>query len=431
MGHATLPTTLRNWLVTALQDFPHPVSIQFWEGETLNLGKAGNSAIQLKFHHPGVLRSLVLRRDPLVLTEAYFNGWFDFQGETETIVNLGQHLAWKGLKRTQGIKAWLQSLLLPRLPVKVNPEGDREGEVHSKERDAYGSVCDLRAAIQHHYDVGDDFYQLWLDPWMIYSCANFEHPLMSLAEAQERKLDITCRKLKLEPGDKLLDIGCGWGAMLRWAAKYYGIQGYGITLSQKQVEYNRKRIKEEGLEDQLEVKLLDYRDLPDIPTFNKIVSIGMIEHVGLKQYPAYFQHAYQCLQPGGLFLNHGITSTDQWQGSSVGERFINRYIFPDGELIQLTPMLQEAEKARWEVVDVDNWRPHYALTLRCWADNLAHAKTEAVQFIGEKLYNIWQLYLIGCAIGFERNQMGIYQTLLRRKEDRKWNLPLTRQGWFM
>lgn len=421
MGNPKIPKTLRDWLITTLEDFPNPVEIKFWEGETLALGTAGESSVKLIFHHPGVLRSLVLKRDPLVLTEAYLNDWFDFQGNIETVVSLGQHLAWKGLKRSQGIKVWLQSLRLPRLPLKVNPDSNREGEVHSKERD--------RAAIQHHYDVGDDFYQLWLDPWMVYSCANFEHPFMSLAEAQERKLDLSCRKLKLEPGDKLLDIGCGWGAMLRWAAKHYGVKGYGITLSEKQVEHNRKRIKEEGLEDQLQVELLDYRDLPKTATFDKIVSIGMIEHVGLKQYPAYFQSAYQCLKPGGLFLNHGITSTDPWYGTSAGERFINRYIFPDGELIQLTPMLREAEKARWEVVDVDNWRPHYALTLRRWADNLAKAKAQAVQLIGEKLYKIWQLYLMGCAIGFENNQMGIYQTLLRRKKDTQWNLPLTRQGW--
>jgi len=421
MGDAMIPNTLRNWLITTLEDFPNPVEIKFWEGETLALGTAGESSVKLIFHHPGVLRSLILKRDPLVLTEAYLNGWFDFQGDMETVVSLGQHLPWKGLKRSQGIKVWLQSLRLPRLPLKVNPESSRNREVHSKERD--------RAAIQHHYDVGDDFYQLWLDPWMVYSCANFENPLMSLAQAQERKLDLSCRKLKLEPGDKLLDIGCGWGAMLRWTAKNYGIKGYGITLSEKQVEHNRKCIKEEGLEDQLQVELLDYRDLPKEPTFDKIVSIGMIEHVGLKQYPAYFQSAYQCLKPGGLFLNHGITATDPWYGTSAGERFINRYIFPDGELIQLTLMLREAEKARWEVVDVDNWRPHYALTLRRWADNLAKAKTEAVQLIGEKLYKIWQFYLVGCAIGFENNQMGIYQTLLRRKEDTQWNLPLTRQGW--
>jgi len=421
MGDAMIPNPLRNWLITTLEDFPNPVEIKFWEGETLALGTAGESSVKLIFHHPGVLRSLILKRDPLVLTEAYLNGWFDFQGDMETVVSLGQHLPWKGLKRSQGIKVWLQSLRLPRLPLKVNPESSRNREVHSKERD--------RAAIQHHYDVGDDFYQLWLDPWMVYSCANFENPLMSLAQAQERKLDLSCRKLKLEPGDKLLDIGCGWGAMLRWAAKNYGIKGYGITLSEKQVEHNRKCIKEEGLEDQLQVELLDYRDLPKEPTFDKIVSIGMIEHVGLKQYPAYFQSAYQCLKPGGLFLNHGITATDPWYGTSAGERFINRYIFPDGELIQLTLMLREAEKARWEVVDVDNWRPHYALTLRRWADNLVKAKTEAVQLIGEKLYKIWQFYLVGCAIGFENNQMGIYQTLLRRKEDTQWNLPLTRQGW--
>jgi len=423
MGNATLPNALRHWLKTALDDFPHPVKLNFWNQETLSLGKTGDSPVELHFDHPGVLRSLVLKRDPLVLSEAYFNRWFNFTGEIETLVELGQHLGWKGLNRSQGIKVWLQSLKLPRLPLKPNPEQQRQGEFHSKQRD--------RAAIQHHYDVGDEFYQLWLDPWMVYSCAHFEHPFMSIAQAQQQKLDITCRKLKLQPGETLLDIGCGWGAMLRWAVKHYGVKGYGITLSDKQVQYNQQKIKEEGLDDQLEVELLDYRDLPQTSTFDKIVSIGMVEHVGLKHYPAYFKHAYQCLKPGGLFLNHGITATDEWNGSSVGERFIHRYIFPNGELVQLTAMLREAEKMRWEVVDVDNWRPHYALTLRSWAQNLADKKTEAINLIGEKLYHIWQLYLIGCAIGFEQNQMGIYQTLLRRKADEQWNLPLTRQGWLI
>lgn len=423
MGSATVPKSLCDWLTTALKNFPYSVEIKFWGGETLALGKAGKAAIKLEFRHPGVLRSLILKRDPLILTEAYFNGWFDFQGDIEPLVSFGRYLAWQGLKRSQGIKVWLECLQLPRFPLKVNPEKHQRGAIHSKERD--------RVAIQQHYDLGDNFYQLWLDPWFVYSCAHFDHSDMTLAEAQEQKLDLSCRKLQLQPGETLLDIGCGWGAMLRWAAKHYGIKGYGITLSQKQVDYNQKRIEEEGLEDQLEVQLLDYRDLPKTPIFDKIISIGMIEHVGLKQYPAYFQSAYQCLQPDGLFLNHGITSTDKWNGSSIGERFINRYIFPDGELIQLTPMLREAEKAGWEVIDVDNWRPHYALTLRRWADNLAQRKAEAIQLIGERLYNIWQLYLVGCAIGFESNQMAIYQTLFRRKEDTLWNLPLTRQGWLV
>ncbi|QDZ40618.1 class I SAM-dependent methyltransferase [Euhalothece natronophila Z-M001] len=422
MGQATLPIALRNWLITTLQDFPNSVEINFWKDQTLKLGeKTEEPSVKLFFCHPGVLRSLVFQRDPLVLTEAYFNGWFDFQGDIETAVQLGKHLAYRGLKQSQGIKTWLQSLKLPRLPLKPNVE--QEGEVHSKERD--------RAAIQHHYDLGDEFYQLWLDPEMVYSCAHFEHPYVPLNEAQAHKLDLACRKLKLEAGETLLDIGCGWGGMLRWAAKNYGIKGCGITLSEKQVEYNQKRIHQEGLEDQIEVKLLDYRDLPTTPTFDKVVSIGMVEHVGLKQYPAYFDHALKCLKPGGLFLNHGITSTDAWNGSSLGERFINHYIFPDGELVPLTPMLREAEEVGWEIVDVDNWRPHYALTLRSWADNLASKKAEAVKLIGEKLYKIWQLYLIGCAIGFEENQMAIYQTLMRRQSDQKWNLPLIRKGWLV
>jgi cyclopropane-fatty-acyl-phospholipid synthase len=286
-----------------------------------------------------------------------------------------------------------------------------------------------RVAVQHHYDTGNAFYKLWLDPQMVYSCAYFEHPQMSLEEAQAAKLDRICRKLKLSSGETLLDIGCGWGALMHWAVARYGVKAHGITLSEEQLVYNQQRIAEAGLEDSITVEVLDYRDLPAEPRFNKIVSVGMVEHVGLQNYPAYFQHALAALKPGGLFLNHGIASGDVWNQSSIGEQFIDRYIFPDSQLTPVSTQLAVAEANGWEIVDVDGWRLHYAKTLRCWVENFTAAFDQISEKIGERQAHLWRIYLIGCALSFENNYMGIYQTLLRRKADQAWDLPMTRSEW--
>lgn len=425
MAQLRLPRAVRDWLGAALQSFPSRVRIDCWGAESLWFGgtEAGSTeSLTLYVHHPGVVRALLLGRDPLVLAEAHLQGYFDFSGPADGLVALGRSLAASGLQRRQSLRAWLQALTLPRSPIALHARWPwQKLGTHTKARD--------RAAIQHHYDVGNDFYSLWLDPLQVYSCAHFDSPHTSLAEAQQRKLDLSCQKLKLQPGETLLDIGCGWGALLRWAAERYGVRGYGITLSQQQVDYNQHRIRTEGWGDRVQVELRDYRDLPQVPTFDKIVSVGMVEHVGFAQYPAYFRSALAVLKPGGLFLNHGITAAEDWNGSSVGERFINRYIFPNGELVKLSRMLLAAENAGWEVVDVDGWRPHYAKTLRHWAANLEAAADCASALIGERRVKLWQLYLLGSAMGFEANQMGIYQTLLRRKGDTNWNLPLARSGW--
>lgn len=423
MVSSSLPSSIRNWLQETFSAIPLPLQVDFWGQDKLNTQMASDRPpLTLQIHHPGVVRAMFLRQDPLVLADAYMNGFFDFAGGTEELILLVKRLSSLGVKRSQAIAAWASALMLPRLPLALRSGVNRQGWfTHTEQRD--------RQVIQYHYDVGNSFYRLWLDPEMVYSCAHFDHPDLSLEAAQTAKLDLICRKLRLAPGETLLDIGCGWGALLRWAATHYGVKGHGITLSQEQLDFNRQRLEAEGLNDQIQVELLDYRNLPQTPTFDKIVSIGMVEHVGLKNYPTYFQSALSALKPGGLFLNHGITSSDRWRGTSLGERFIHRYIFPDGQLTRLSTLLTVAEEAGWEIVDVDAWRPHYAKTLRHWANNFDQVIEALKAEVGDRKAQLWQLYLIGSAVGFEENQMGIYQTLLRPKADTHWNLPLTRAKW--
>lgn len=399
--------------------------IDFWDRDQLQIeGMAETSPpLVLRIQHPGVIRALFWHRDPLVLAEAYLNGFFDFSGTLEGLVRFFRGMPRPKLPAGLLLRAWVEAMTLPALPNQRSIATSQKTINHDPDQD--------QAAIQHHYDVGNQFYRLWLDPHMVYSCAHFDHEAMDLATAQEHKLDLICRKLRLQSGETLLDVGCGWGALLRWAAKHYGVKGYGITLSEQQWAFNQAQLEADGLADRVQVELRDYRDLPRQPTFDKAVSIGMVEHVGLENYPVYFEQVLATLKPGGLFLNHGITASQEGQGTSLGERFINRYIFPNGELVRLSTTLMEAEAAGWEVVDVDGWRPHYAKTLRHWGHNLEQCLDRAVELVGERQARLWWLYLIGSAMAFEENHMGIYQVLLRRQCDRTWNLPLSRADWLV
>lgn len=427
MTSTSVPKAIRNAIKGMLAEANLPLTcrINFWEAEQVYVTPKGEalSELTLRIRHPGVLRAMLLQRNPLVLAEAYLNGYVDISGKLEALIVFFRGLSDVNLGIGQQLRAWVEALSLPSLPQVQWKTAEHEAMVHTPERD--------REAIRHHYNVGNAFYRLWLDPLLVYSCAHFESPDMTLAEAQAAKLDLICRKLRLQSGETLLDIGCGWGALLRWAAQHYGVKGYGITLSEEQLAFNQQQSLAEHLEDQIQVELLDYRDLPKEPSFDKIVSIGMIEHVGLENYPTYFSRMLAALKPGGLFLNHSITTRNHQWGTGLGEQFIERYIFPDGELVQISTMLREAEKAGWEIVDVDSWRPHYAKTLRHWAANLEQANDEAIAHIGERQLLIWKLYLIGSALGFERNDIGIYQMLLRKQSDRTWDLPLTRHDWLV
>jgi cyclopropane-fatty-acyl-phospholipid synthase len=286
-----------------------------------------------------------------------------------------------------------------------------------------------RKAIRFHYDVGDDFFALWLDRRRVYSCAYFRGADDTLDLAQEQKLDHICRKLQLKPGERLLDIGCGWGALIQWAAERYGARALGVTLSQNQFEYGCRTIRDRGLADRCEVRLLDYRDVPEDEPFDKIASVGMFEHVGARNLALYFGKIRRLLKPGGLVMNHGITLNApklQELGSGIGE-FVDEYVFPGGELVHISRVIEEMSAQGLECHDIESLRLHYARTLWHWCQRLEAEAGAARASVGERVYRVWRIYLAGSAHAFERGWMSVYQVLAGRPgADGALAVPLTR-----
>ncbi len=271
-------------------------------------------------------------------------------------------------------------------------------------------------AIAHHYDVSNEFYALFLDPLMVYTCAYYRDPDGKLEQAQRDKLDLVCRKLELQPGETLLDVGCGWGSLSIWAAQHYGVRAHGVTLSQAQAAYAAERIRKEGLEDRCRVEHLDYRDLPASARYQKIAAVGVIEHVGIPNYPAFFGGVRARLEDGGLYLNHGIVHEFHWKRTSQTE-FLYRHVFPNGDLAGLSQTLTEIERAGFEIVDVEGLRLHYARTCRQWVERLRERADEARAVAGERTYRTWLLYLTCSVVAFEDGSIGLYQVLSRKHGD--------------
>ncbi len=374
-----------------------PLRLELWNGRAFDL--ALHPTVKIGVPSPSALRFL-LSPDLMKLGSAYVEGYLRVEGPILDVFRVAENLARNAASRgSKGLKRFAR---------------------HSRRRD--------RDAIQYHYDVSDDFYSLWLDRNMVYSCAYYRGEGDSLESAQERKLDYILDKLMLGPGERFLDIGCGWGALVVRAAKKYGARATGITLSRNQYESARKRIKEEGLEGLCDVRMQDYRDLEGQGVFDKIASVGMFEHVGLRNLRKYFDKIQSLLTDGGLVMNHGITATDsesRWVGLGAGE-FINHYVFPHGELPHLSLLLREMAGAGLEATDVESLRRHYARTCLEWAKRLEENRGQAIALAGDKRYRIWQIYLAGCAHGFDREWMNIYQVLARKSGGSFNPLPLTR-----
>lgn len=409
------------FLETLLANYPNrDFQVRLWDGNAW--GAVAQPLFTLVLKHPGALRAMFSRPSELTLGEAYIYNDFDIEGDIEAAFEFADYLLEqeRSLGKSLDLAKRLQKLPGNNGTRKNRRSANFSGSVHSRDRD--------RQAISYHYDLPVDFYALWLDRRMVYSCAYFATPEEDLDSAQERKLDYTCRKLRLRPGERLLDVGCGWGGLIMHAAAHYGVEAVGITLSVPQAELARRRLREAGLNDRCRVEVCDYRDIEHGQPYDKIVSVGMFEHVGEALLPEYFSRAYQLLRPGGTFLNHGISYSATYHRH--GPSFSDRYVFPDSDLVPINTTLRAAELSGFEVRDVESLREHYALTLHNWVRRLeAHAE-EARRVTDDTTYRIWRLYMAGAAHRMRKNRLNIYQTLLAKPMNGRSGLPLTREEWY-
>jgi cyclopropane-fatty-acyl-phospholipid synthase len=417
-------------LLRLFRRYPGVLTLKLWNGTAIRAGAQAasgpDSPFMLVFRSPEAVWSAVLGNDPLALADAYFRGELDIEGDFFAALSIKDHLDELQLPRTEKLRVALTALRLRMLNAAAR-HSERLFAPSDAPRIKAHSKSENRDAIHFHYDVSNEFYALWLDRAMVYSCAYFENPEVDLDAAQQAKLDHICRKLSLRPGEHFLDIGCGWGALVIHAARHYGVQAHGVTLSSQQLKIARERIEQAGLGGCVSVELMDYRDLPGEALYDKVASVGMFEHVGLKNLPVYFSTVNRLLKPRGLFLNHGIThDTEGWQ-ANVSTEFINRYVFPDGQLDTISNVQRAMERAKFEIADVEGLRQHYAMTLRHWVARLEANRARALQYVNEATYRVWRLYMSACALQFESGEIGIYQILANKRSAGIPDLPLTRR----
>jgi len=383
-----------------------PIRVVLWDGREVDLSDEDDEPrVTLTLNGPRAAAALA-NPTMLSLAEAYIEGRAEVDGDMREAIRSAE------------------AITRSRSPGLFDAPGPTNAR-HTKKGD--------RAAIAHHYDVSNEFYQLWLDPRMVYSCAYFHSPSDTLEKAQVAKLDHICTKLRLKPGERFLDIGCGWGALAIHAAEKYGVDATGITISENQFRLATERIRAANLQGRCRVLLQDYRDHPGEDFYDKVASVGMFEHVGLKNLPVYFATVQRLLRERGLFLNHGITSSDTHNravGLGAGE-FIGRYVFPKGELPHLHRVVHDMSEKQFEVCDVESLRPHYARTLEAWSANFERRLAEATAASSERVARIWRLYLAGCAHAFEQGWISIYQILAsKQRKPGRTELPMTRDWMY-
>ena len=397
-----LQAQLFNRFERRLRGMDLPVNIEFWNGKRVSLGDFPK--VKLVLRRPAALKALA-RPGLGKIGRAYVEGDIDIDCDIHDLVEFAASLCGP-----------------QQVDLKKRDSDDWKWWWHTRLFD--------RRAINYHYDVSNEFFALWLDRQRVYSCAYFRKPDDTLDLAQQQKIDHICRKLNLQRGERLLDIGCGWGALILRAAEQYGAHATGITLSEQQFAYVQGEIRARNLADRCEVRLLDYRDVPEDLPFDKIASVGMFEHVGKKKLAGYFAKIYRLLKPGGLVMNHGLTSAGLHSGGLSPDvaDFIDRYVFPGGEIPHLSKEIELMAHENLECLDVECLRPHYAKTLWHWVERLDARRDEARALVGEKKYRIWRIYMAGYALAFQRGWVSVNQVLAGRPlRDGALSTPLTRE----
>ncbi|MBA3315717.1 MAG: class I SAM-dependent methyltransferase [Planctomycetaceae bacterium] len=419
----------KNALAHIAESLDAKFSVRLWDGSTVPMGRDVRPNLVVAISGPGVIGSLLRRPTLDNFVRHYATGKIAIEGGD--LMEFGDAARVdRSSKRLKSVNKGL--LLRSALPFLLAP-GERTETQHEFAGEQTGRVQEKRNNkdfIQFHYDLGNDFYKLFLDPEMQYSCGYFTDWNNGLEQAQRDKIDMICRKLRLQPGERMLDIGCGWGGLICHAAQKYGVIAHGVTLSQEQHDYTIEKVKRLGLEDRVTVELRDYNTLDG--TYDKISSIGMYEHVGIANYPTYFRKIWSLLRDRGILLNHGITRRAKRQKGRFSRmrpehKLVAKYIFPGGELDHIGHTVESLEATRFEVHDVENWREHYAQTTRFWCQRLSARKDEAIALVGPERYRLWVAYLASVSFAFTDGSLRIFQVVASKQASKgRAELPPTR-----
>ena len=403
-------------------------AVRLWDGTTWP-GNGGEPRATLVLKHPGSLRAMLLPPTQRVAGEAYVYGDVDIEGDVFGIFPVADYLLREralGLREKLGLARRLRSL--PRSPRARDgrraPEPEITARRYSKEYD--------RQAVTSHYDLPQELFPLYLGRYLLYTSAYFASPDEDLDTAQERKLDLICRKLRLQPGERLLDVGCGWGSLSIWAARHYGVRAHGVTLSEPQAERARERAEEAGVADLVRFGARDYRDVESREGYDKIAAIEMYEHVAPHQLVDFFGRIHSLLRPGGAFMNQGIVRRIDFDQAVKrrGDSFMERWVWPNCVLVPVSEALRAAELAGFEIRDVENMRDHYTLTLTHWCRNVEANREQVIRLLGDDGYRLWRLWTAGAAYANERRHVGVHQVLHSKPRDGRSDLPLTRQDLY-
>jgi cyclopropane-fatty-acyl-phospholipid synthase len=422
--------SIRRLLTDVCQRFGIGFGFMLWDGSVVPSGYPANG-LAIKIGDEGVIAALLRKPKPDTLANLWAAARLDIiNGTIFDLVakrpKIRTRALWKELDKWQAFKAIRQFLFLPR-------GGPWPLETVGEDHPSDGSADQNKANIAYHYDVSNAFYALWLDPDMLYTCSYFTDWDNPLHQSQIDKMEMICRRLRMKPGETFLDMGCGWGALICYAAQHHGVKAHGATLSEQQVAWAKEKIQRLGLQDRVTVELKDVLQLEG--QYDKVSAVGMQEHLGLKNHAAYFDTAWRCLKPGGLFLNHAITRPGKSAAARTGKRrpefaTLTRYIFPGGELDYIGRTVTNLERRGFEVLDVEAWREHYQRTCRHWHDNMLANWDACVSEVGAPKARIWLMYLAACSITFERNNCGLYQTLSSKRVRGPTGVPSTRSDLY-